>query len=150
MLTRRRALSILGAAGIGTVAFQRALAASAGANGGVTREMIADAEWVAGIKLNDQQRKMASNILTENRKFTATFRDIALDNSLLPPFVFTPLASPAARPDQRGYQVSKSAAPAIKSQPPPESNEELAFSSLRSLAALLRARKTSSVELTKL
>src|SRR4051812_37130511 len=150
MLTRRRALSVLASAGIGTVTFRRALATTASAGGAVTTEMIVDAEWVAGIKLNDEQRKMASEILNENRKFTQTFRDITLDNSLLPPFVFTPLASPAARPDRRGYQVSKSAAPAIKSQPRPESNEELAFSSLRSLAALLRAREVSSVELTKL
>lgn len=93
---------------------------------------------------------MASEILSENRKLTETFRDITLDNSLLPPFVFTPLASAAARPDPRGYQVSKSTSPVNKSQTRPDSNEELAFSSLRSLGALLRARKISSAELTKL
>jgi hypothetical protein len=52
MLTRRNTLSILGTAGIGTAVFQRALVAKTG-DGPVTREMIADAEWVAGIKLTE-------------------------------------------------------------------------------------------------
>ena len=42
MLTRRRALAILGAAGIGTGVFQRALAQKA-AEGPISPEMVADA-----------------------------------------------------------------------------------------------------------
>ena len=61
MLTRRRALAILGTAGIGTAVFQRALAAKA-AEGLVSPQMIADAEWVAGIKLSPAQREAAATI----------------------------------------------------------------------------------------
>lgn len=50
MMNRRRALKVLGTAGIGTAVFQRALAATAD-DGSVTAQMVADAEWLAGITL---------------------------------------------------------------------------------------------------
>src|SRR4029078_9808097 len=79
--------------------------------------------------------------------------------SQLPGLNFTPLASPAACPDPRGYDVKASqardydvnatqacdCAPALRS-----SDEDVAFSSIRQLGKLLRDRKISSVELTKL
>src|SRR6516162_3809204 len=52
MLSRRSALAVLGTAGLGTAVFQRALAATA-QGGPVTPQMVADAEWVAGIKLTE-------------------------------------------------------------------------------------------------
>ena len=60
MLTRRRALAILGAAGIGTGVFQRALAAKAAEGPSVSPQMVADTEWVAGIKLTAAQREAAA------------------------------------------------------------------------------------------
>ncbi len=60
MLTRRLRLAVLGTAGIGTAVFQRALAATAG-GGPVSPQMVADAEWVAGIKLTDPQREAVVN-----------------------------------------------------------------------------------------
>jgi Asp-tRNA(Asn)/Glu-tRNA(Gln) amidotransferase A subunit family amidase len=148
MLNRRSALSILGTAGIGTAVFQRALAAQAG-DGPVTREMVADAEWVAGIKLTDAQRETAVNALKWAREDAKRVRSIELDNSLLPGLSFVPFASPAARPDPRGYEVVNSPEPAYDRVSRPDSDEDLAFSSIRDLGALLRSRKISSVELTK-
>ena len=110
MLTRRRALAILGAAGIGTGVFQRALAAKVG-DRPVSPEMIADAEWVAGIKLTPAQREAAANHLNKYRESTKRIRAIELDNSQRPGLVFTPLTSPASRPDPRGYQVVASPMP---------------------------------------
>jgi len=104
MLTRRRALAILGAAGIGTGVFQRALAAKA-AEGPITPQMVADAEWVAGIKLTPTQREAAANHLNKYRQSTKRVRAIELDNAQRPGLVFTPLTSPASQPDPRGYQV---------------------------------------------
>ena len=148
MLTRRRALSILGAAGIGTAVFQRALAVQA-AEGTITREMVANAEWVSGITLTDAQRETAVNVLKWAKEKAERVRAVELENSQLPALNFTPLASPASLPDPRGYQVTKSPEPA-EAAFRPDSDEELAFSSLRQLGSLLRGRKISSVELTKL
>ena len=149
MLTRRRALAILGAAGIGTGVFQRALAAKA-ADGPVSPQMVADAEWVAGIKLTPAQREAAAIHLNQYRESTKRIRAIELDNSQRPGLVFTPLTSPASRPDPRGYQVVTSPKPVSRALARPSSDEDLAFASIRHIGALLRSRKISSVELTKL
>src|SRR5262245_56968045 len=149
MLTRRQTLSILGSAGIGTAVFQRALAAKAG-DGPVTREMIADVEWVAVIKLTDAQRETAVNVLKWAREKAERVRAVEIDNSLLPGLNFTPLASPASLPDARGYAAVKLPGLTHVQISRPDSDEELAYSSMRHLGALLRSRKISSVELTKL
>lgn len=148
MINRRRVLKVLGTAGIGTAVFQRALAAKAG-DGPVTREMVADAEWVAGIKLTDPQREAVVHAFKWAPEDLEHVRAIELDNSLLPALNFAPLASPAALPDPRGYQVVKSPEPTHDPVARPDSDEDLAFGSIRQLGALLRSRKISSVELTK-
>jgi len=149
MINRRTALTVLGSAGIGTAVFQRALAANVG-DGPVTLEMIADAEWVAGIKLTDAQRETAVNALKWAREEAERVRAIEVDNSLLPGLNFAPFASAAALPDPRGYEVVKSPLPANESVSRPASDEDVAFSSVKQLGALLRGRKISSVELTKI
>ena len=149
MLTRRRALAILGAAGLGTGVFQRALAAKA-AEGPVSPQMVADAEWVAGIKLTAAQRQAAANRLNKYRESTKRIRAIELDNSQRPGLVFTPLTSPVSRPDPRGYQIVAPPMPVSPALARPNSDEDLAFASIRQLGSLLRSRKVSSVELTKL
>lgn len=148
MLDRRRALAVLAATGVGTTVFQRALAATAG-NGHVSSQMVADAEWVAGIKLTDPQREAVINAFEWAREDLERLRPIEFDNSLLPGLRFVPLASPAAMPDPRGYEVTVPP-PDSDLLSRPDSDENLAFSSIRQLGKLLRDRKTSSVELTKL
>ena len=149
MLNRRSAFSILGTAGIGTAVFQRALAAKA-LDGPVSRDMVADAEWVAGIKLTDPQREVVVNAFKSAQADAEHVRLIELDNSLLPGLRFAPFASPAALPDPRGYEVKTSRAPGSDLLSRPDSDEDLAFSSIGQLGKLLRDRKISSVELTKL
>lgn len=80
MLTRRRALGILGTAGIGTAVFQRALAAKVG-DGSVSPEMVADAEWIAGIKLTPAEQEAAAKHLNQYRDSLKRIRAIDLDNS---------------------------------------------------------------------
>ena len=148
MLSRRSALAVLGTAGIGTSVFQRALVAKA-SDGPVTLQMVADAEWVAGIKLTDAQRETAVNTFKWAKEGIERVRANELDNSLLPGLNFIPYASPAAFPDPRGYGAVKSPEPPSVEVARPDSDEDLAFSSIRQLGALLRSRKISSVELTK-
>jgi hypothetical protein len=131
MFTRRRALAILGAAGIGTGVFQGALAAKA-AERPITPRMVADAEWVAGIKLTPAQREAAANHLNKYRESTIRIRAIELDNSHRPGLVFAPLSSPASRPDPRGYQVVASPKPVSREVARPNSDEDLAFASIAS------------------
>src|SRR5262249_6855174 len=114
-----------------------------------TPQMVADAEWVAGITLTPAQREAAVKSLNKFRAPMNRVRKIELDNSRQPGLLFRPLTTPASQPDPRGYQhVSPPKPAAVASRP--ATDEDLAFSSVRTLAALLRARKVSSVELTKL
>jgi Asp-tRNA(Asn)/Glu-tRNA(Gln) amidotransferase A subunit family amidase len=148
MITRRKALTVLGTAGFGTAVFRRALAAKAG-DGLFTPQMIAEAEWIAGITLTPAQREAAVKSLNEYREPMTRVRAIELDNSQQPGLMFKPLTTPASQPDPRGYQVvpaSKLADVVAR----PASDEDLAFSSVRNLGALLRSREISAVELTKL
>jgi hypothetical protein len=70
--------------------------------------MVADAEWVAGIKLTDVQRETAVDALTWARNDAKRVRPIELDNSLIPGLSLAPLASPASLADPRGHEVVKS------------------------------------------
>ncbi len=71
-----------------------------GAAGGrpVSPQMVADAEWVAGIKLTEPQREAVVNAFKFAREDLAHVRPIELDNSLLPGLRFAPFASPASLP----------------------------------------------------
>ena len=149
MLTRRRALALLGTVGIGTGVFRRALVARA-ADAPVSPQMVADAEWIAGIKLSAAQREAAAKHLNKYRASTKRIRAIDLDNAQPPALIFRPLAGPDSLPDPRGYQVLKSPKAASRAVAPPSSDEDLAFASIRQIGAWLRSRKISSLELTKL
>src|SRR5262249_19570745 len=112
-------------------------------------QMVADAEWVAGIQLTDPQREAVVNAFQKfARADLDKVRAIELNNALLPGLRFVPFASPAALPDPRGYEVKPWPAPPDPVSRP-ASDEDLAFSSIQLLGKLLRSRKISSVELTK-
>lgn len=149
MINRRKALAVLGTAGIGTAVFQRALAAQA-RNNPVTTQMVEQAEWIAGITLTDRQREAAVKGLNEHQPGLTKFRAVKLDHSVQPAYRFLPYASPQAQPDLRGYDRTKIIDAPAANVNRPQSDSELAFASVRTLGALLRERKVSSVELTKL
>ncbi|HLN30168.1 MAG TPA: amidase [Gemmataceae bacterium] len=145
--TRRQLLQTLGAIGIGSTVFQRALAAQVEQAGSVTSEMIAQAEWIAGLKLSEEDRKTTSRALQSRLRDFDTLREIKLDNSVAPALCFNPAPWQARGNDQpRG-----SVAPIDKVAPKrPDSSETLAFMPVSELAALVRTRQISSLELTKL
>lgn len=149
MLSRRNALRVLGTAGIGTAVFQRTLAAAA-EDGPISLQMIADAEWVAGINLTETQREAVVNAFKFAQEDLAHLRLTELSNSQLPALRFAPFASPAAHPDPRGYKVKTSSAAVLEPDARPDADDDLAFSSIRQLGKLLRNRQISSMELTKL
>jgi Asp-tRNA(Asn)/Glu-tRNA(Gln) amidotransferase A subunit family amidase len=148
MVNRRQALAVLGSAGIGTAVFRRALAAKA-VDGPISPEMVADAEWIAGIKLTTAQREAAAKHLNKYLGSLKRIRAVDLDNSQPSALIFRPLATPDSAPDPRGY-VATSPKPIPRAASGPSSDEDLAFASIRQMASWLRGRKVSSVELTKL
>jgi Asp-tRNA(Asn)/Glu-tRNA(Gln) amidotransferase A subunit family amidase len=146
-LSRRTVLASLAGLGIGTVAFQRALAAQALQAGKVTAAMIAEAQWIAGIELSDEERdSVASAVERERQRFVA-LRQVKLENSDPPALSFF-----AAPPQEATGPIDRSLVRPIEEASPkrPANHEDLAFLPVTELAALLRTRLITSTELTRL
>ena len=173
---RRRVLRFLAVAGIGSVVFRRALVALAQDRPKVTSEMIDQAEWVTGLDLTEDERKLMLEGVNELLEDYAKLREIRLTNDVAPALRFEVLAarrpaggdapsasdaasssagadgSPAESAAAPRGSVSSSdaaAAPDARSSPRPTSEEDLAFATVGELSALLRGRQVSSVELTR-
>jgi Asp-tRNA(Asn)/Glu-tRNA(Gln) amidotransferase A subunit family amidase len=146
---RRGLFRAAAALGLGTSAFHRAVAAEAARAPGdpptVTPEMVGDAEWVAGVALTDDQRKAVAAALTRTARGLAAGRAVELPNGVPPAVQFNPAPGLPPYTGPRGT-VKLPPGDATK----PADDEELAFLPAAQLARLVRARRVSSVELTKL
>lgn len=145
--TRRRCLQSLAVLGIGSVVFQRALAATADEDKKVTVEMIEQAEWIAGIRLSEEDRKSLVDRLNRQQKQFETMRVVRIAHEVPPALSFNPAPwlPPSCEPVRRGAEPIVRAAPKK-----PDAGEDLAFLPVTGLAALVRSRQVSSVELTRL
>jgi Asp-tRNA(Asn)/Glu-tRNA(Gln) amidotransferase A subunit family amidase len=159
-MNRRHLLALCGAAGIASPLFPGALLgllhaerkaepAEHDAYTKITLEMLEAATAIAGIQLTAEQRAMMLEGVTEQRDGLKQIRALKLGPSVAPAMVFDPRPAHFTAPAQASQQVRMSA-------PPPDvsafaSNEErIAFATVRELAEMLRQRKISSVDLTKL
>jgi len=145
--TRRHLLKVLAGLGIGTTVFQRALAAEADKPVAVTPEMIQQAEWIAGLKLSEAERKALVGALTRSQRRFEALRAVKLPNAVPPALAFNP--APWLPPSTEGRRGTVE--PMARAAPKkPDAADDLAFLPVTSLAALVRNRQVSSVELTKL
>jgi Asp-tRNA(Asn)/Glu-tRNA(Gln) amidotransferase A subunit family amidase len=106
--------------------------------------MVRHAEWVAGIKLSDEDRKTVASSLARSVRDLKKMREIELPNDVPPALVFRPVPMAA---DSAGAVSVRLSWAAAASKP---GEVDLAFLPVGSLSALIRTRKVSSVELTKL
>jgi Asp-tRNA(Asn)/Glu-tRNA(Gln) amidotransferase A subunit family amidase len=144
---RRHFLKSVAAMGVGGATFQRALAAQVEPTKPVTAEMIEQAEWIAGITLTDDERKKLAEGITAQQRGFAAMRAVKLTNSVAPALSFNPAPwlTPAVA------ELHRPAEPIAGPLPPtPDSKNDLAFMPVSLLCRLLREKKISSVELTKL
>ncbi|MEQ9409355.1 MAG: amidase [Fuerstiella sp.] len=153
---RRTALCLLGGLGIGTTAFQRALAQEVADGREVTPDMVKNAEWVAGITLTEEQREEAVQSLQGVLRKREQLRQATVDYDTLPALRFDP---EMFDPDvQRRTQQAPSW---LRTDTVPESGDvaadasgdsegDLLFASVRQLGAALRAGRTTSVQLATL
>jgi Asp-tRNA(Asn)/Glu-tRNA(Gln) amidotransferase A subunit family amidase len=144
--TRRHLLETLAALGVGSAVFQRALADKAEKADRITPEMVEQAEWIAGLQLEEKQRQAVAQALQRTVRHLDALREVPVDNSLPPALVFQPAPGERTTEGRRGgVRMPDGPSPAR-----PSSSETLAFLPVASLAALLRDGKVSSVELTRL
>jgi Asp-tRNA(Asn)/Glu-tRNA(Gln) amidotransferase A subunit family amidase len=146
-LTRRRVLGLLAGLGVGTATFHRALATEAGATGEITPEVVRQAEWIAGLELAEDDRKAVTEAIKRDQQKIEALRKASINYDVPPALVFY-----AAPPQSAGAATRRDEAHPLETAAPerPASDEDLAFMPVTELAALLRTRKLTSVELTKL
>ena len=143
-VTRRDLFAALAALGIGSEVFQRAVAAGTEKPGPITADSIKEAEWIAGLELSETDRKRVATILARWQNNVRKLRQVKVANAVPFPLMFAP--APGLPPGEKTGTVELTDRGAPKK---PES-EDLAFLPVTALAGLLRTRKVSSTELTKL
>jgi Asp-tRNA(Asn)/Glu-tRNA(Gln) amidotransferase A subunit family amidase len=148
-LDRRLFLAGLPALGVGTaaaLAAEPAASPSQAGEGTLTVAQLEAAAAVAGLSFSAEEYAGMLAGVQQNLDRYRTLRAQTIENDLAPPFNFTPLVP--------GMRVDRTRRPLRLSEPPtlarPVQIEELAFWPVTHLAALVRARKVSSLELTQL
>jgi hypothetical protein len=111
----------------------------------ISVETLKAAEKIAGLQLSDNEREEILEGVKENREIFEAFREQRIDYFQFPSLTFNP-APPGVHFDAQKKKPAFSDASIIK----PHSIEDMAFFSLLQLAALLRTRQTTSMELTKM
>src|SRR5882724_2637598 len=111
----------------------------------ITKEMLRQAEQLIGIELTDAQEAMALNGVNRNLDNYETLRKIDVPLDTEPAIAFHP-----TRANQRLYAAKTKFRFAKAALPPFRSVDELAFFTVPQLAELIRTRKVSSSELTRM
>jgi Asp-tRNA(Asn)/Glu-tRNA(Gln) amidotransferase A subunit family amidase len=164
--TRRRFLSVSTAAGVAGTLFPGVLLAIAtqsreaeAQRHGQTAEdtsgyppitdaMIEQAAALAGLKFTEEQRKTMMSGLISMREGVAEVRKMKLPNAVAPCLVFNPVP-PGAKLETERKPIKLSPAPSVTGLSLSE-EDKIAFATVRQLAELLRTRKVTSTELTKM
>jgi len=112
----------------------------------ITREMLAHAVRVAGEPLNEAEVDQIVELVNENLRLYADLHALSFDNSVAPALSFNPVVP--------GMLIDRTSRPVRPSQPRhadrPERAEEIAFLPVTELAALVRTRRITSLELTQI
>ena len=172
--TRRRFLAVCSAAGLGQTLLPGALftlsaqAQTAPAKAPeseessksselpkITPEMIDAAAAIAGITVSDDQKKMMLEGLTNQRESLTAIRALHLPNSAAPAFVFDPVPGGTTLDTARA-PLAISPAPNLHALTGQISaglsggSDALAFATVRELGELIKTRKVTALELTKM
>lgn len=145
-LDRRRFMAFFGAIGLGSTLLPGILWARAQEAPEITAEMVADAEKLAGLTFTPAERDMMLRGLEGNRQAYAALRQRPIPNETPPALVFEPSLPgrvPAPGPDR----MRPSRRPDV---PDPGSPEEVAFWPVSWLSELVRTKRVSSEELTRM
>lgn len=145
-MDRRQLLQSLAGLGIGGPVFHRAVVAMAQDQGEVTPDMIAQAEWVAGLELSEEDRASTARSVNRLTRSVENLRAYDIRHEDSPAVFFQPLNA-KSDPDAT---IERSPSIADSRVPEPKNDEELAFLPVTQLAKLIKSRSITSTELTKL
>ena len=112
----------------------------------ITKDMLTEAEKIAGLQFTEAQRDMMVEGLNQNLRRYDELRQIHLDVSVAPALRFSPIL-PGMKFDMKRLPFRMSKVPPT---PLPKDVEEVAFWPVTQLAQLIKSRKLRSVELTRM
>ncbi len=112
----------------------------------ITREVVSGAGKLIGLAFADAKQDSMLDGLRDQLANYQSIRKVPLPNSVPPAILFNPIPIGTRLPSSPG----KFTAPEYRNVAMPSDRRELAFYSIGQLAALIRARKITSVELTKM
>jgi len=115
-------------------------------DGKISRNDVSAAEKIAGLKFTDAEKDSLLIDLDNNAGFYQALRTISIDNSIPPALQFNPLPKAI---EFDNVQKPLKLGP-IDEVMLPENSNDLAFYSVRQLGELIRTRKLTSTELTRL
>ncbi|HSG00767.1 MAG TPA: amidase, partial [Vicinamibacterales bacterium] len=146
--TRRRFMTHFATIGLGSTLVPGVLWArmqDAGANR-ITLAMVRSALGLAGIEATDAEAEAMVNGANQNLTRYESIRQLDIPNDVSPPFHFSSIV-PGIDVDKTPRPFRMSRAPRVER---PANLEDVAFWPVRHLAELVRTRKVSSVELTRM
>lgn len=112
----------------------------------ITPEMIKHAAALAGLSFSDDEVAGIVQSVNQNLGRYEALHAIHIPNDVAPPFYFNPLL-PGMKVDRTKTPFRTAPAPKVKR---PANVEDLAFAPITQLAALLKSRQVTSVELTEM
>lgn len=147
-LDRRTFLNYFGGLGLGSTLFPGALWAQIAAGAEITTRTIACAEEISGLSFSEEHREMMVDDLQRQRRRIDQLHEIPIPNSVAPAIHFDPLPPGTAAPAPRADAPMVRSRIAVPDRP--ADLEELAFLPVTHLSELIRTRRVSSLELTRM
>ncbi len=112
----------------------------------VSKEMLQEAEKLAGLEFTDAERELMLEGVNDYLESYEAIRKIPIENSVPPAIAFHPILSGMKfETTRRPIKMSQIETPKL-----PANLEEAAFWPVTHLAALIKSKKVSSVELTQM
>ena len=145
---RRSFLAACAQIGAGSALFPGILWAKVAGGADITTQTIADAEELAGVHFDAAQREMMVDALKRQQTQIEALHQVPLDNSVAPAFVFDPLP-PGRTPPGPGPLRAPVRSP-VRARARPADLGELAFLPVTALSEMVRTRKITSTELTRM
>jgi len=139
-------ITMIAAALAAMTAFAQAPSAWAAEKGPIKKSTVKSAEKILGLEFTPAEREMMLEGLNDQLEAYAEIRKATIPNDLPPADYFNPLAGQPIPEGDLGPAVRRQVTP----PPVPANLEELAFLPVTQLAELIRTRKITSTELTKM
>ncbi len=144
---RRAFMRTFASVGLGGTLLPGVLYAQVAGGADITPQTIACAEEIAGVTLEPAQRTLLVDELKQHRQRVERLRQLPLPNDVPPALVFNPVPPGGTVEAERPGRMVRSRV-AVRERP--GSADELAYAPVTVLSELVRRRKVSSTELTRL